>query len=62
MSAINGLEQGGLDRCRDHGMQGFKRYVAMAMVARNIKRVGVLLRQQEREHEQRQRGPYKKAA
>lgn len=40
-SAINGLEHTGLDLCRDHGIEGFKRYVAMAVLARNIKRVGV---------------------
>ena len=42
-SAINALEVHGLDRCRDHGLAGFKRYVALAVVARNIQQVGVLL-------------------
>ncbi|MFT5085468.1 MAG: IS5 family transposase [Lentisphaeria bacterium] len=27
-SAVNALEQHGLDRCPDHGIDGFKRYVA----------------------------------
>jgi transposase, IS5 family len=58
-SAINALEQHGLDVCRDHGIDGFKRYVALAVVARNVQRLGALLRQQEAE---RIRGPYKKAA
>lgn len=58
-SAINALEQHGLDVCRDHGIAGFRRYVAMAVVARNIQRLGAVLRQQEAE---RMRGPYKKAA
>ncbi|QFY90331.1 ISNCY family transposase [Magnetovirga frankeli] len=59
-SAINGLEQGGLDRCRDHGIDGFERYVALAVLARNIKRIGVLLRQAEKAEADRKRGPYKK--
>lgn len=46
-SAINALEVHGLDRCPDHGMVGFKRYVALAVVARNIHRIGTLLREQE---------------
>lgn len=61
-SAINALEQGGLDRCRDHGIDGFERYVALAVVTRNIKRIGVLLRQEEQAKEKRKRGPCKKAA
>jgi IS5 family transposase len=61
-SAINALEAHGLDKCPDHGLKGFKRYVAMAVVARNIQRLGAVLRQQEEEAEQRKRGPYKKAA
>jgi len=58
-SAINALEVHGLDLCRDHGIVGFKRYVALAVVARNVQRLGAILRQQEAE---RIRGPYKKAA
>jgi hypothetical protein len=58
-SAINALEQHGLDVCPDHGIVGFKRYVALAVVARNVQRLGAVLRQQEAE---RIRGPYKKAA
>jgi hypothetical protein len=58
-SAINALESHGLDRCPDHGIDGFKRYVAMAVLARNIQRLGVVLKEQEAK---RRRGPYKKAA
>jgi transposase, IS5 family len=61
-SAINALEVHGLDKCLDHGINGFKRYIAMAVVARNIQRLGAVLRQQEQEAAQRKRGPYKKAA
>ena len=58
-SAINALESHGLDLCRDHGIVGFKRYVAIAVLARNIQRLGAILRQQEAD---RIRGPYKQAA
>ena len=58
-SAINALESHGLDVCLDHGIVGFRRYVALAVVARNIQRLGAVLRQQEAD---RIRGPYKKAA
>lgn len=61
-SAINALEQNGLDICPDHGIKGFKCYVALAVVSRNIKRLGAIIRQQALEKEQRKRGPYKKAA
>ena len=46
-SAINALEVHGLDKCRDHGIDGFKRYVALAIVARNIHRVGAILYRKE---------------
>jgi hypothetical protein len=42
-SSINALENHGLDRCLDHGIHGFKRYVALAIVARNIQIVGHIL-------------------
>ncbi len=61
-SAINGLEQGGLDVCPDHGIQGFKRYVSLAVLSRNIKRLGAIIRQQEKEKADRKRGSYKKSA
>ena len=61
-SAINALEVHGLDRCLDHGIDGFKRYVALAVVARNIQRLGALLRRQEADARERQRGSYRRAA
>jgi hypothetical protein len=42
-SAINALEAHGLDRCPDHGLDGFKRYVALAVVGRNLHRLGAFL-------------------
>jgi len=39
-SGINALEVHGLDKCLDHGINGFKRYVGLAIVARNIQKLG----------------------
>ncbi len=52
-SAINGLEVHGLDVCPDHGIDGFKRYVALAVVARNIHTIGAILWQRDQENRQR---------
>ena len=46
-SAINALENHSLDRCPDHGIDGFKRYVALAIVARNIQILGDMIQQKE---------------
>ena len=53
-SAINALEVHGLDKCRDHGIEGFKRYVALAVVTRNIHRIGDILHQKAQKRLQRQ--------
>lgn len=52
-SAINALEVHGLDVCPDHGIDGFKRYVALAILARNIHRIGDIVWQRDIEREQR---------
>ncbi len=62
MSAINVLEQHGLDVCPDNGIKGFKRYVALVIVARYIHRLGFINRQQRQDKEKRKRGSYKKSA
>ena len=54
-SAINALEVHGLDRCLDHGLDGFKRYVALAVVGRNIQKIGSILLQREKEVEQKRK-------
>lgn len=59
-SAINALEVHGLDRCPDHGIDGFKRYVALAVVARNIQRIGAILQKQEQERLRKQKNKVKK--
>ncbi len=61
-SAINALEQHGLDRCPDQGIDGFKRYVALAVLARNVQRLGAVLKEQAALKAKRRRGPYRKAA
>ncbi len=49
-SAINALEVHGLHRCPDHGIEGFKRYVSLAVVARNIQKLGAVLREKEKKN------------
>jgi hypothetical protein len=44
-SAINALENHGLDRCPDRGEEAFDRYIAVAIVARNVQLLGHLLQQ-----------------
>lgn len=44
-SAINGLENHGLDRCPDHGIHGFKRYVSLAVLSRNLQIIGHCIQQ-----------------
>ena len=46
-SSINALENHGLDRCWDHGPHGFKRYVVLSVLARNIQILGHLIQQKE---------------
>lgn len=46
-SAINALENHGLDMCPDHGIVGFKRYVGLAIVARNLQVLGAAIRKRE---------------
>jgi IS5 family transposase len=52
-SAINALENHGLDRCLDFGIKGFKRYVALAVLARNIQILGAKLRQKSLDRQRR---------
>ncbi|AKH38620.1 hypothetical protein AAW31_13715 [Nitrosomonas communis] len=49
--AIDALEAHGRDKCPDHGMVGFKRYVALAIVARNNRCIRDILWQQDVECE-----------
>lgn len=53
-SAINALENHALDRCPDHGLFGFKRYVALAVLARNIQILGAKIQRKEQERLRRE--------
>lgn len=61
-SAINALENHGLDRVLDYGIDGFKRYVALSVVARNIQLLGRMLQAKELEALQRERHACRLAA
>jgi transposase, IS5 family len=61
-SSISALVNHGLDRCPDHGLGGFKRYVALAVVARNIQILGHILQQKEIKRLRRQENKQLKAA
>ena len=52
-SDINAIEVHGLDRCLDHGIDGFKRYVALAVAARNIQQVGVIIKKRKLKQQDR---------
>ena len=53
-SGINALEVHGLDRCPDRGLDRFKRYVALAVVGRNLQKLGAILQAQALKKLQRQ--------
>jgi len=61
-SSINALENHGLDICPDHGIHGFKRYVAMAVVARNIEILGKMLLQKDLKKERSKHNQLRNAA
>jgi transposase, IS5 family len=42
-AGISALENHGLDLCPDHGIDGFKRYVALSIVGRNLQNLGNIL-------------------
>jgi len=52
-SAINALEVHGLDRCPDHGIERFEKYVALAVLARNVQRLGAVLIERDRQRAKR---------
>jgi len=47
-SNINELEHRGLDRCPDKGIRGLHRYVGLAVIAYNLRRIGQILLAQDR--------------
>jgi len=48
-SAINALEVHSLDKCPDHGIDAFERYVALAVLSRNIQKLGAIKRDRSRQ-------------
>lgn len=61
-SGINALEHHGLDRVLDYGLEGFERYVALSIVARNIQLLGRKLQEKELEALQARRSARRLAA
>jgi IS5 family transposase len=61
-SAINALEVHGLDKCPDRGIDGFERYVGLAVLARNIQIIGSTLIKRERNALKEERLKHKVAA
>lgn len=59
-SAIHALKAHGLERCRDQGIAGFRRYVAWGVVGFNLHRLGAILMEQARA--ERDRRALRKAA
>jgi IS5 family transposase len=54
-SSINALENHGLDRCLDHGLHGFKRYVSLSVLALNIQILGHLIQKKELKQQKRRK-------
>ena len=48
-SDINRLEHHGLDRCPDKGLNAFKRYCALGVLAANLHKLGNVLQEKARE-------------
>ena len=51
-SNINELEHRGLARCPDKGLSGFHRYVGLGVIAYNLRRIGNILLEQDRQKEE----------
>jgi hypothetical protein len=50
---INQLEHHGLNKCPDSGIQGFKRYAALGVLAYNLHRVGKILMEKDKAQEKK---------
>ena len=62
-SGINALENHGVDRCPDHGIEGFRRYVALGVLGRNLQKLGDIIQQRRLEAERRSgTNKYRKAS
>jgi len=54
-SAINGLNHSSLDRCPDSGIHGFKRYVGLGVLARNLQTLGNMILEKEAKRKRRKK-------
>jgi len=52
-SSIGALQNHGLKKCPDSGIHGFKRYVSMGMLARNLQILGHAVQQKELKHQRK---------
>lgn len=52
-SGINALENHGLDRCPDKGIKAFRRYISLAILARNLQILGDIIQKKEVEKKKR---------
>lgn len=50
-SGINALENHGLDRCPDCGVKNFERYISLAVLGRNIQKLGAVLIEKKKKSE-----------
>lgn len=58
-SGINALENHGLDICRDHGIEGFKRYISLSVLARNIQILGSIIQKKKLKQQKRKQAENK---
>ena len=61
-SNINELEHRGLDRCPDKGIKGFERYVGLAVIAYNLRRLGQILLRKDIKDAERKAIKFRRAA
>jgi len=61
-SNINELEHRGLDRCPDKGIKGMHRYVGLAIIAYNLRRIGKILQDQDRKEADRKAAKFRRVA
>jgi len=61
-SGINALENHGLDRCVDHGIIGFKRYVALAVLGRNLQNLGNIIQEKKKKEKKQEKEKRKRVA
>jgi hypothetical protein len=54
-SAIHALQAGnGLSVCRDKGIEGYQRYLALGVLGRNLQRLGTIFLEKERKRRREQ--------